>query len=141
DLDRLPYHHAGAIFTTTAVSEIFISSQSLGRRPRHLSISTGRGQQHQQRRQGAAMNDNTPSPEQPAVVKQSWIKVNPPVFIGAGGLCLLFVLFTVAAPKTAETLFAGMQTWVVNTAGWFYILAVALFLLFVIILAMSDYGR
>lgn len=87
------------------------------------------------------MNDNTPSPEQPAVVKQSWIKVNPPVFIGAGGLCLLFVLFTVAAPKTAETLFAGMQAWVVNTAGWFYILAVALFLLFVIILAMSDYGR
>ncbi len=71
----------------------------------------------------------------------SWIKVNPPVFIGAGGLCLLFVLFAVAVPDTAETLFSSIQSWVVNTAGWFYILAVALFLLFVIILAMSDYGR
>ena len=87
------------------------------------------------------MNDDTPQPEQPAVIKQSWIKVNPPVFLGAGGLCLIFVLFTVAAPETAEPLFSAIQTWIVNTAGWFYILAVALFLLFVIILAMSDYGR
>lgn len=71
----------------------------------------------------------------------SWIKVNPPVFIGAGGLCLIFVLFAVTLPETAETLFSSIQAWVINTAGWFYILAVALFLLFVIILALSDYGR
>ncbi|MEQ9022117.1 MAG: choline BCCT transporter BetT [Pseudomonadales bacterium] len=70
-----------------------------------------------------------------------WIKVNPPVFIGAGGLCLLFVVFAVSMPNTAETVFSAMQSWVVHTAGWFYVLAVALFLIFVVILAMSDYGR
>ncbi|MCP8897909.1 BCCT family transporter [Gilvimarinus xylanilyticus] len=70
-----------------------------------------------------------------------WIKVNPPVFFGAGGLCLLFVLFAVLAPTTAETVFTGVQNWVVTKAGWFYVLAVAIFLIFVIVLALSDYGR
>ena len=70
-----------------------------------------------------------------------WIKVNPPVFFGAGGLCLLFVLFAVLAPTTAETVFTEVQNWVVTKAGWFYVLAVAIFLIFVIVLALSDYGR
>lgn len=73
--------------------------------------------------------------------KPSWIRINPPVFFGAGGLCLAFVLFTVLAPGLAETLFTGVQSWVIHTAGWFYILAVALFLLFVIFLALSEFGR
>lgn len=73
--------------------------------------------------------------------RKLWFKVNPPVFIGAGGLCLIFMIFTVAWPTAAESLFSSMQAWVVDTAGWFYILAVALFLLFVIVLAATDYGR
>jgi len=87
------------------------------------------------------MTDNAPIPSESTDDKKSWIKVNPPVFIGAGGLCLVFMIFTVAAPTVAESLFSSMQAWVVDTAGWFYILAVALFLLFVIILAATDYGR
>ncbi len=85
---------------------------------------------------------NAPSPvTEPETVEKRWIRVNPPVFIGAGGLCLLFVLFAVMMPGTAETLFSAIQSWVVNTAGWFYVLAVALFVLFVILLALSDYGH
>lgn len=83
----------------------------------------------------------TPSGNQNEIVKKSWIKINPPVFIGAGGLCLVFVLFTVIAPQAAEQAFTQIQSRVLETTGWFYILAVALFLLFVIILALSDYGR
>lgn len=71
----------------------------------------------------------------------SWIKVNPPVFIGAGGLCLLFVLYAVIMPKAAEAQFSAIQGWVAESAGWFYVLAVALFLIFVVVLALSDYGR
>ncbi|MDO3381827.1 BCCT family transporter [Gilvimarinus algae] len=82
------------------------------------------------------MSDMQNTPSQP-----SWIKVNPPVFIGAGGLCLLFVLYAVLMPETAETLFGSIQAWVVHSAGWFYVLAVALFLIFVVVLALSDYGR
>jgi choline/carnitine/betaine transport len=69
-----------------------------------------------------------------------WIKINPPVFIGSGGLCVLFVAFAVIWPELANTLFSAMQNWVIHTAGWFYILAVALFLLFVVILATTRYG-
>ncbi len=71
----------------------------------------------------------------------SWIKINPPVFYGAAILCLIFVLGTIIAPERASTLFEAVQGWVINTAGWFYVLAVALFLIFVVVLALSDYGR
>lgn len=87
------------------------------------------------------MTDNGSMPSESTDEKKRWIKVNPPVFIGAGGLCLIFMIFTVVSPTTAESLFASMQAWVVDTAGWFYILAVALFLLLVIVLALTDYGR
>ncbi|WP_339674344.1 choline BCCT transporter BetT [Dasania marina] len=73
--------------------------------------------------------------------KKSWIKVNPPVFIGSVTLCLIFVLFTVLAPQLANHLFSAINGWVVHTAGWFYVLAVALFLLFVVIIALSSYGH
>ncbi|WP_347330471.1 BCCT family transporter [Marinimicrobium locisalis] len=71
----------------------------------------------------------------------SWIKINPPVFYGAAILSLIFVLGTIIAPERASTLFGAVQSWVVHTAGWFYILAVALFLIFVVVLAFSSYGR
>lgn len=72
--------------------------------------------------------------------RKPWIKINPPVFIGSGGLCVLFVALAVIWPDAASKLFGAMQSWVIHTAGWFYILAVALFLLFVVILATSRYG-
>ncbi|WP_027328405.1 BCCT family transporter [Marinimicrobium agarilyticum] len=71
----------------------------------------------------------------------SWIKINPPVFYGAAILSLIFVLGTVIAPEQASTLFGAVQNWVINTAGWFYVLSVALFLIFVVVLALSGYGR
>lgn len=71
----------------------------------------------------------------------SWIKINPPVFYGAAILSLIFVLGTVIAPEQASILFGAVQNWVINTAGWFYVLSVALFLIFVVVLALSGYGR
>jgi choline/glycine/proline betaine transport protein len=69
------------------------------------------------------------------------VKINPPVFFGAGGLSLVFVLFAALAPKRAEAIFGAVQEWVIHSAGWFYILVVALFLLFVVSLAFSDFGK
>jgi choline/glycine/proline betaine transport protein len=79
---------------------------------------------------------NEPSPSD-----ASWYKINPPVFIASVILVVLFLGFTVAAPQAAETLFKSVQAWVVHSAGWFYVLAVAGFLVFVVVLALSDYGR
>ncbi|WP_006787341.1 BCCT family transporter [Thiorhodospira sibirica] len=69
------------------------------------------------------------------------IKVNPPVFISAAALTLLLVLFAIIAPEAMGDFFNTIQGWIAESAGWFYILAVALFLIFVVLLAVSDYGR
>ena len=70
----------------------------------------------------------------------SWIKINPPVFFWAAGLCLSIVLYAVLWPVQAAGVFAAVQSWVVSSAGWFYVLAVALFLIFVVVLALLYVG-
>lgn len=69
------------------------------------------------------------------------IKINPPVFFTSSILTLLFVIFAAVFPDAAGTLFGAVQGWVTHSAGWFYVLAVAGFLVFVVVLALSDYGR
>ena len=67
--------------------------------------------------------------------------VNPTVFIGAAALTLLFVLFGVLAPQTAAATFSAVQGWITAELGWFYLLSVSGFLIFVAVLAVSRYGR
>jgi len=73
--------------------------------------------------------------------KKSWIQYNPPVFIFSAALTVVFLLLAVVAPEQTESLFASVQGWIIETAGWFYILMVACFLIFVIYLAASQAGQ
>lgn len=68
-------------------------------------------------------------------------QLNPPVFFGAAGLIAAFVLFGAIKPKLAGELFGEVQNWIVATFGWYYLLAVAIFLLFSVWLAISSYGN
>lgn len=67
--------------------------------------------------------------------------VEPPVFFASFGLLVLFVayaaFFTTRAGKTFEVVLNS----IVNAFGWYYVLAVALFLFFVIWLMFSPYGK
>jgi choline/glycine/proline betaine transport protein len=65
---------------------------------------------------------------------------NPPVFFGASAIILCFVLFGALAPEQAETVFGQMQGWILHRFGWFYLLAVAVFLIAVLILGLSRFG-
>ncbi|TNC84049.1 MAG: choline transporter [Thalassolituus sp.] len=69
------------------------------------------------------------------------VQINPPVFFGSAIIAIALVLFTIGAPEHAKALFSDVQSWVVGSAGWFYILAVAIFVIFVVLIAISDYGR
>ncbi|SMP65799.1 choline/glycine/proline betaine transport protein [Desulfonatronum zhilinae] len=69
------------------------------------------------------------------------VQINPPVFFGSAGLILVFMIFAMVAPERAGALFGNIQGWIVHSVGWFYVLAVATFLLFVVYLALSGYGR
>jgi len=68
-------------------------------------------------------------------------RISPPVFFGSAGLILATVLFSVAVPETAASLFSRLQGAIVETFGWFYLLAVAVFLVFSLWLAFSSHGR
>lgn len=66
------------------------------------------------------------------------ILINPPAFIISGVLTLLFVGFAAAMPDRADALFGAVRDWTMHSAGWFYVLAVAGFLVFVVALAVSS---
>jgi len=67
--------------------------------------------------------------------------INPPVFFGSAILIIGFVLFGVFAPDQMGSVFGAVQNWIVETFGWFYMLAVAAFLIFSVGVAVSSMGE
>lgn len=68
------------------------------------------------------------------------MEINPPVFIVSAGLILAFALFGAVAPELASRVFEAAQALIVADFGWFYVAAVAGFLVFVLFLMFSRYG-
>lgn len=64
-----------------------------------------------------------------------------PVFAPAVIVLLLLVVGTISDPELAGELFSQALTYTTTTFGWFYMLAVALFLMFIVALAFSSYGN
>src|SRR5690606_26324556 len=64
-----------------------------------------------------------------------------PVFVPTAVVVLALVALSFAAPDTSAALFGRAQAWVADEAGWFTILAVAGFLVFVVGLGASGLGR
>ncbi|GAA0319832.1 BCCT family transporter [Psychrobacter aestuarii] len=63
-----------------------------------------------------------------------------PVFVPAAIIMILLVVGTSIDPEAAGELFSDVLSFTTETFGWFYMLAVALFLLFITTLAFSSYG-
>lgn len=68
-------------------------------------------------------------------------KLNKRVFIPSSVLILCLLLYAVLFPKTADSLFHSMQDTVVADGSWFYVLTVAIILMFVVFLGLSQYGE
>ena len=84
---------------------------------------------------------SAPIPKNAGGVERSpWIQVNPPVFFVSAALILLFAAASALFPRRVGAAFSTVQAAIVRDFGWFYILAVAAFLIFVIFLMMSRYG-
>ncbi|MGH8073535.1 MAG: BCCT family transporter [Lysobacter sp.] len=67
-------------------------------------------------------------------------RINPPVFFTSVLLVTGLVLGATLWPQASERVFGAVQHWVIQSAGWFYVLAVAGFLVFVVAVAASRYG-
>ena len=65
----------------------------------------------------------------------------PQVFYPAAGLVALLVLLSFIAPEPMDTIFSAAKAWVADEAGWFTVLAVAGFLVFVVALGFGGFGR
>lgn len=66
--------------------------------------------------------------------------VNPTVFTASAIVIVSFVMFGVVFTDTANQVFGAIQSGITHYLGWFYILAVTIFLGFLIWLAFSRYG-
>lgn len=64
-----------------------------------------------------------------------------PVFLPAVILVLLMVIGTVSQPQLASDFFNQMLAFLTRNFGWFYMLCVALFLLFTVCIAFSRWGN
>lgn len=68
-------------------------------------------------------------------------KVNPVVFNTSIGVILIFLIFGVFLPDGTGEVFDFIQESIVEYFGWFYILSVAFFLIFIIIIYVSPYSK
>ncbi len=64
-----------------------------------------------------------------------------PVFIPAVLIALFLVIGAMSNPVLAGQAFASTLAYITETFGWFYMLAVAFFLVFIVAIAVSPWGR
>ncbi len=71
----------------------------------------------------------------------SRMRMNPPVFYFAASFILLFALVVIFNPQAAGEWLLAAQNWAAHTVGWYYMLAMTLYLVFVVVTALSGYGK
>lgn len=64
-----------------------------------------------------------------------------PVFLPAVIITLLLVIGTISNPALAGEVFSSTLAWITETFGWFYMLSVAIFLVFIVSVAASSWGE
>lgn len=67
--------------------------------------------------------------------------LHPQVSIVAGGMVLLFIVLTIVFREQAATLFQQLLDGIGNSFGWLYILAANFFVIIMLLLAASDFGK
>lgn len=64
-----------------------------------------------------------------------------PVFVPAVIVAALLIVGTISNPQLAASAFSASLAWITETFGWFYMLAVAIFLVFIVAVAVSPHGN
>lgn len=74
-----------------------------------------------------------------ALLKNSTLLM--PVFLPAVVVAALLVIGTMSNPELAGEAFSATLAWITRSFGWFYMLSVALFLVFIVVVAISKWGN
>lgn len=73
--------------------------------------------------------------------QKTWYQINPPVFLGSTLFIVLFIGMVLVAPDAFDSLTTDIKNWITSSAGWFYILSVAIFLISMVVMALSSFGQ
>ncbi|MGQ7247392.1 choline BCCT transporter BetT [Halomonas sp. V046] len=84
------------------------------------------------------MSDSSP-PTSPSTAPGN--RLNPAVFHGSVAGILVFLIYAMVFTDHATAFFNAGLTWIGDTFGWYYMLAVVAYLVFVIAIGLSRYGR
>ncbi|MDR5866689.1 choline BCCT transporter BetT [Halomonas koreensis] len=68
-------------------------------------------------------------------------RINPVVFYGSAIGIVAFALWTMAFTEAAGAVINTVLAWISDSFGWFYFLAVVAYLVFVIVIGASRYGK
>ncbi|HET8791288.1 MAG TPA: choline BCCT transporter BetT, partial [Modicisalibacter sp.] len=80
------------------------------------------------------MNDKLPGNEHSN-------RLNPAVFHGSVAGIAIFSIYAIVFTEHATAFFNAGLGWIGNTFGWYYMLAVAAYLVFVVLIGVSRFGR
>lgn len=69
------------------------------------------------------------------------LRTSPTIFFGSFALAVAFIVLTLAFPTQAAEVFSAGSGWIITNLGWFYILGVTVFLIYLIFTAASRFGR
>jgi choline/glycine/proline betaine transport protein len=74
-------------------------------------------------------------------LKTAFASISPVAFFGSAVIAIGLIVYASIAPQSANALFEQANNWVTAEAGWFYMLAVGIFVVFLLSLAMSPFGK
>lgn len=67
--------------------------------------------------------------------------IAPVTFIGSAVIALGLIIYASVSPESAAAVFSGANAWIIAEAGWFYMLSVGIFVIFLLGLMMSSLGK
>ena len=68
-------------------------------------------------------------------------RMQPTVFMGSAALVVAFCIFGGGFTETAAATFEGVQGWIVDTLGWYYMLVTSALVVFAFGVVVSPAGR
>ncbi|MBM7499351.1 choline/carnitine/betaine transport [Brachybacterium muris] len=69
------------------------------------------------------------------------LRTSPAIFFASAAVILLFVIATLAFTEPLDNAVSAASDWLLTNLGWFYILGVTVFLVFLIFIAAGRFGR
>ncbi|GAA1819121.1 BCCT family transporter [Nesterenkonia flava] len=69
------------------------------------------------------------------------LRTNPLLFFASSAIMLIFVVVTLIIPEEMGSFWGNTATFIFDYFGWFFILGVTIFLIFLVYIALSRFGR